>query len=512
MLHTKAVFRRKDTEVEATDCAVDKVIQLSVAEFDRFSRNLMGEWGFLRDNPIDTIVDKEGRYHCLLVVGEGRRDGILVNAEGGDYARYSAFMPNAEDFLTVGRYPALAELNRKLTDIVDFIARPIGQRYNFDIQDFEEISGIDCMYNSAILHTVLGMLDERPEINSLEIDKNELIVYYNKDSLEQSEDLSDPSVTRMDMYAYGYGYDSMIPLGKGRALELYYSKHEIFLLFQNGAELPADSHTTIEEFDGMFGVIDPAWDNEAAAPSFEAFIMNRERFEADRIVTGEWLKLPSGADTLRGLFERIGIDRPSDGAFTIAAVRVPQEYLRDHVSKYDSLDELNMLASFMQTTEEYDFITIQAIITSKIIDIEHGTAALINLLYDENLYAFELIGANDAEALGRYYAAENDEKPDDVSFEDYGSLCEKEEGGVFTKWGYIKFRHKELSPEYNGAVPDEYKITGEALQFLRLNKPERGERGDKPSVMERIRAARQEPKQPRENTPSKNKSRGEPEL
>jgi hypothetical protein len=104
MLETKAVFRRKDAEIEAKDCVIDKVVRLSGAEFDNFSRNLMRNWDFIRDNPIDRVVDEQGRYHCLLVTGEGRRDGILVNSEGADYARYSAFFPNAQDLLAAERY------------------------------------------------------------------------------------------------------------------------------------------------------------------------------------------------------------------------------------------------------------------------------------------------------------------------------------------------------------------------------------------------------------------------
>ena len=76
MLNIKAVFRRKDTAIEATDCVVDKIVRLSGTEFDLFSRNLLRDWDFIRDSNIDTVVDAEGRYHCLLVVGEGRRDGL----------------------------------------------------------------------------------------------------------------------------------------------------------------------------------------------------------------------------------------------------------------------------------------------------------------------------------------------------------------------------------------------------------------------------------------------------
>ena len=182
MLQTKAVFHRKDTEIESSNCVIDKVIHLSGSVYDSFSRNLLRDWDFISNNRIDQIVDKEGRYHCLLVVGEGRRDGILVNAEGGNYARYSAFIPNAEDFLTVGRYSALAALNQKLTEIVDAIVEQTAADNSdepcvVDLQSWDELYGIDQSPNTVMIDTVLSMLDERDEIKSFELDDCELIIY-----------------------------------------------------------------------------------------------------------------------------------------------------------------------------------------------------------------------------------------------------------------------------------------------------------------------------------------------
>ena len=152
------------------------------------------------------------------------------------------------------------------------------------------------------------------------------------------------------------------------------------------------------------------------------------------------------------------------------------------------------------------------ILTSGVEDIGSGTAALINTLCAENFDAFEMIDADDAESLARYYHAENDEKPDNVSFEDYGKECIQGEGGRFTEWGYIKFKYKELLPEYTGVVPDEYQITGMALHALRLSKLERGGKDEKTSVMARIKEAQKAPRRPAKDTSDKSKRKGGPEL
>jgi hypothetical protein len=504
MLQTKAVFNRKEPQIEAADCVVDKVIRLSGAEFDHFSRNLTRDWDFLRDNQLDSAVDNEGRFRCLLVVGEGRRDGILVKGDGKSYARYSAFMPNAGDFLTVGQYPALAELNKKLADIVDFIAKPTGQRYIFDIREFENMTGSDFMHNAALLNTVVGMLDGRPEGAGLEIDKNELIIYYSKGGLEKpAEAISDPSVTKTDMYAYGYGWEGMIPLGKERALELFDEGYVVYRLYENDAEGMADDRESIESFDGMFGVEGPALVREAEDTSIEVFILNREKHDKGENI-GKWLKLPANAGTLYDLFLHIGIDKPGEGMFTITAVRAP-DFIRDHVSKYDSLDELNLLASCMKGLEDFELEKFRLILEYKGDMVGSGTAALINLLHDENLDAFNWIDADSPEALGRHYAVENDEKPDGVSFEEYGYQCVREEKGVFTGEGYLYCRYGKLLPEYDGVVPDESKITSMALHAFRFTASERG-LDEKPSVMKQIRESQKAPKPPRnKKTPDKKK-------
>ena len=203
MLYAKADFKRKEAEIETTDCVVEKVIRLSGAEFDHFSRNLLRDSDFIRDNQFDTTHDAEGRTRCMLIVGEGRRDGILVSSGGYDYARYSAIMPNAEDFLTIGRYPALAELNKKLTAIVDIIAEqgaagnPEG-RVAIDLQDHEVLYEVDNTPNAILIDTVLAMLEDRPEIKDVELDGNELIIYSEPEVVSNAEGLADPTTTLTD--------------------------------------------------------------------------------------------------------------------------------------------------------------------------------------------------------------------------------------------------------------------------------------------------------------------------
>ena len=100
MIETKAVFRGKEPGINAQDCIINKVIRLPGAAFDSFSGNLFRDQDFITENKELIGYGDEGKRGCILVAGEGRRDGILVDSQGYDYARYTAVIPSVEAFLT----------------------------------------------------------------------------------------------------------------------------------------------------------------------------------------------------------------------------------------------------------------------------------------------------------------------------------------------------------------------------------------------------------------------------
>ena len=70
--------------------------------------------------------------------------------------------------------------------------------------------------------------------------------------------LIDPTVSQSDMHAYGYMCDSMIPLKKERALEIFdHNEHEIYLLYEDDTESAVCRRDEILAFGGLFGVIAP---------------------------------------------------------------------------------------------------------------------------------------------------------------------------------------------------------------------------------------------------------------
>lgn len=87
-LKLNAMMWRKPETLEPRSYKVSEVIVLADAEF----RNVMKEP--LKDR--EYLKGRTGQDTCVLLLSETGDDGILVDTQGYDYPRYSAFIPNAK--------------------------------------------------------------------------------------------------------------------------------------------------------------------------------------------------------------------------------------------------------------------------------------------------------------------------------------------------------------------------------------------------------------------------------
>ena len=95
----QAELKRKQSEYEGEACVVDKVIELPAQRFQQFSRALLADYDFISESKNAIRHDGDAR-HCLLILDADGTDGFLVDPQGYNYARYSAFVPNARSLLT----------------------------------------------------------------------------------------------------------------------------------------------------------------------------------------------------------------------------------------------------------------------------------------------------------------------------------------------------------------------------------------------------------------------------
>ena len=97
----QAELRRKQSEYEGEACSVDKVIELPAQRFKQFSRALLADYDFIAENK-NAVRHDEAARHCLLILNAEGKDGFLVDPQGYNYARYSAFVPQRPQFADAG--------------------------------------------------------------------------------------------------------------------------------------------------------------------------------------------------------------------------------------------------------------------------------------------------------------------------------------------------------------------------------------------------------------------------
>lgn len=169
-------LRRKDSEVDVVPCTVEKLVTLSAEEFAHFSQNLMNDYDFIRENIDRMYQDENGVNHCLLVLGEGCADGILVESEGSTYARYSAFVPNARQLLR--QYdPALQSFCDRMQAEMERIVRTasLHQKNGMVRIPLSALAPAPGEYplDAALLSE---MLSGQPEFQAVELFENEIVM------------------------------------------------------------------------------------------------------------------------------------------------------------------------------------------------------------------------------------------------------------------------------------------------------------------------------------------------
>ncbi len=176
MLTLNAFFHRKEEQLEPRPCIVEKVIPLTGEEFDRFAAHMVTkEWDFIRENKDLMRWGADGMMHCLLVTGEGRKDGILVESEGAGYARYAAHVPHVRAIIEANRYPSLAGYTKRLCEMVDYIAdaniKPGETRAAVSFEELEKLFGIDVEIESSVLSALNDMMHDHPKILCAELNE-----------------------------------------------------------------------------------------------------------------------------------------------------------------------------------------------------------------------------------------------------------------------------------------------------------------------------------------------------
>lgn len=190
----------------------------------------------------------------------------------------------------------------------------------------------------------------------------------------------------------------------------------------------------------------------------KVLIINRK--EDDR---QEWLALPTDADKVRALFDRLGIepvtDRPKAAYYISATENLPFPELDDVIGKYDTIDGLNWLASRLETMDETEFATVQAAMA---VGSYYRLQDVIVLTYNTEFYVLLQNVHNEAD-LGRYYLHDSGmvQMPEEwkagIDTYRFGAHIMEQEKGRFSLQGYLVESGDEWKEVDRAHIPEEYR-------------------------------------------------------
>ncbi len=162
MLNLQAIFTRKADDYPVWDCVIEKIVELPENEYKYFKTAPLQDMSIIAENTDLMYKDSDGVFHCLLVLGEGSSDGVLIESEGYNYARYSSFMPGAREFVTA-----------RLNQLADQIIRESTQNtyngtWSIHFDEIQERYHVPVSPNNGIGSMLKNILEARPEMAEIE--------------------------------------------------------------------------------------------------------------------------------------------------------------------------------------------------------------------------------------------------------------------------------------------------------------------------------------------------------
>ena len=194
----------------------------------------------------------------------------------------------------------------------------------------------------------------------------------------------------------------------------------------------------------------------------EAYITNLGKYNEGSL-QGEYLKLPATTEEVQALLSRIDVDGVMYEETFITDYETNISGLSDCLGEYESINELNYLATLLDDMESGDIEKFEAAIAYG--EYTGSVQDLINLT--QNLDRYDLYhDISDHEELGRYVMEnmEGREIPEWMEgyfdYDGYGRDFDFNEAGNFVANGYVHNNGDSFIEHYNGRddLPEEHKI------------------------------------------------------
>lgn len=109
LLNTR--LERKPNELAGQACVIEKAIPVSHSKFKSIVNSPLTDEPIIAENRENMyFYSNDNIYHCLLIYDRDYGDGIVVNSEGSNYARYAQYIPQAKVIYEQYRSSHLNEL------------------------------------------------------------------------------------------------------------------------------------------------------------------------------------------------------------------------------------------------------------------------------------------------------------------------------------------------------------------------------------------------------------------
>lgn len=84
-----------DQLIPADEFIIEKTVVIEKKLFNQFLQSPLDYYDFIKENNDLMYCDRNNVFHCIFLTSDEHDFGILIESEGYDYARYSAYLPKA---------------------------------------------------------------------------------------------------------------------------------------------------------------------------------------------------------------------------------------------------------------------------------------------------------------------------------------------------------------------------------------------------------------------------------
>ena len=197
----KANFVEKPGNFQMDDCRIEKVVELSHEDFCRLKITPLEDQPFLAENR-GCMFHTDGVIHCLLALGQGSDDGVLIDAEGYNYPRLAAYVPGMRDIV-----------NAQMDRAADFIIRwgtenTTSGSWCIYFEDLEKHLDLTVQEGNGMDSMLRTALKQRPEVSAVDMHDGCIEMEYHPEYCQRLKGDKPPELLLKDL----------LPLLKGGGL------------------------------------------------------------------------------------------------------------------------------------------------------------------------------------------------------------------------------------------------------------------------------------------------------